>query len=212
MNGKTAKKLLMRGRAHGFWGRRAYLTVRLPLSIVSPPPPAPVFPGLAPSPYLDGLWLSPDESEHVSIEQLFCGADPSAFQHKPWEPVYFAERERPDPAHGGWSFWTGHRGRKVGDGVEHEPLPMDIVAMHRARDAWQRALYRYGQNDVLDAFLATGEWAKSMDWAVDGEHLLVMYGVKWFYPERKRRFAALLSRAMKTAKRAGVAARVLRAV
>lgn len=36
MNGRTARKLLMRGRKnHGLWGRRAYLTVRLGIAAKS---------------------------------------------------------------------------------------------------------------------------------------------------------------------------------
>ena len=47
MNAKTVKKLLMRSRVKNLWGRRAYLTVRVPTKALvnTPRPPTVEFPG-----------------------------------------------------------------------------------------------------------------------------------------------------------------------
>jgi hypothetical protein len=308
MNARTVRKLLMRNRSRVFWGRRAYLSVRLPAPLVPPAPPPLEFPGFAPSDVMGGMWLSPgwwpdparlakwleleatgvtcgslrrvrrrrrarlllhlriparegapwalrnlrrrrgaglrlrprsrlqagqlprahgalltpnparipqirplpspDETEWISIGRWSCGAEPR--QEAPWEPVYFPACERCGETYESWSFWTGHRGRTVDGLTTREPLPESVVARHKARSDWFDALRDGGQHPVLDAFLRAGDWARSVSWSLDGDHLVATFAVKWFYPETKRRFCAALGRAMKTARDGGARARVLR--
>ena len=201
MNARSVRKRLMRGRCRSFWGDRAYLRVRLPASLVPTAPPALEFPGLTPSVW-SGTWLSADESECVVISQWHCGADPRNAERPAWEPVYFAEQGDG----GGWSFWTGHRHC----GEDRGPLSEAIVAQYRASMAWRDSLTQYGHHEALDAFLDAGYWAKSTRASVGGDALLLDFGVNWRYPKRRRGFCADVARAMKVAKKLGVAARVLK--
>lgn len=217
MNAKTIKKLLMRSRVKNLWGRRAYLTVRVPTkALVSTPRPSPVeFPGFKPSTLLEGHWEGPEESV-IYISHLFSGTNP-ALRSKDGEPVYFPVLEHRseylDEDTGefkvseSWSWWTG---MKV-QGDTREALTEAQVASYKAFREWFDALHTYDQNPLRDAFLGAGEQAKSMSFATDasGETLFLTYGVKWFYPARKLVFSSALAKAMKQAKSMGVPVRVV---
>lgn len=217
MNGKTAKKLLMRGRTKSFWGRRAYLTVRLPLSLVPTPCPEPVtFAGL--SAEGDGTWMNEDTTEIVHAYKASIGTDPRKLARMAHEPVYFATKEYDgDDGYEHWTFWTGTHYRTIGTLADgrgiHEKTPIDeaTVARHKAYVEWHDRLHHTGLNPVLDAFVEAGDSAKATYFEVEGDNLLVTYGVKYFYPNRKRRFAAKLARAFRTAKALGIQVRALRA-
>lgn len=216
MNSKTAKKLLMKGRATSIWGKRAYLTVRLPVAVVpTPKPESLTFEGLLRG--SGGSWHTEDYSDVINIGKWSMGADPRKQANRnPWEPIYFAHKEyEGDDGYQHWSYWTGARHRQVGTDENgqpiHERTPIDeaAVARHKAYQEWHDRLHEYGQHPLLDTLLSAGEAAKSTYFSVEGENLLVTFGVKWFHPNRKLRFASGLSRAFRLAKRSGIPIRVI---
>lgn len=221
MNGKTARKLLMRGRSRNFWGRRAYLTVRVPVSLVPTPMPEPVrFEGFREGPFA-GSWKSLDDSEYITISRVATGRDPhdTTFGYmRPWQPVYFANRDHVGAVgadYESWSYWTGTRTKTVGTDVNEEPLQersaLDerTVGLHKAHQEWLDRLQLEGLHPVLDALVISGYAAKSVHYEVKGQNILVTFGVKWFYPDTKLRFASGLGRAFRLAKRMGIPIRVI---
>lgn len=195
----------MRRRACVFWGSRAYLTVRFPLSAFGLVPPLEVeIPGMKPTGWR-GHWQTTDGAESVHIGRLMCSADPRTTERRDWETVYFLERTR-----WGYEWWEGSVARKVGDTFVREPLSEDIVRVHRTRVLWEESLDKI-DHPVADAFMRATWPCKTHYWNVRGDDLYLTYAVTWLYPDRKLRFAAALSRAMKAAKRDGIDARVVRA-
>jgi hypothetical protein len=205
MNGKTAKKLLMRSRV----GRRAYLTVRLPASLVPHPEPL-EFEGMRP--VYAGGWEKPDGSEAVDISHVYGRAESAPqdalFIEPEWSEEFAGERVETV------SWWEGRRLRRITaeaeDGYDSSPLEPGLIARHRDFALWRESLTKYGTHPVLDWFVAASEWAKDCDAQLRGEDLLLTYSVKWCYPRRKLGFSAALARAVREAKRAGVPVRVVR--
>ena len=208
MNGKTAKKCLMRGRTTSWWGRRAYLTVRVPVSLVPTPMPAPVrFEGFRAGPF-PGLWESLAGSETITISRVMVGHDPNVGAILPWQPVYFANRAPTvRAAYEVWSYWTGTR---IEDAREYTALDEATVGRHKAHQEWLDRLQLEGLHPVLDALVFAGSEAKSVHFEVKGHDIFVTFGVKWFYPDTKLRFAANLGKAFRVAKRIGIPIRAIR--
>ena len=213
MNARAVKKHLMRGRVRNFWGRRTYMRISLPLSIIPtpPPPPADIPEGFKEGGW-SGFWQNADESESIHINRSSCGFDPTELtQRAPYEQILFAEF-----TDNHWVFWSGHRTRKNGEDENGEPTfeftPLDeaLVAQHKAYSDWHDKLYFMGQHPVMDAFNMAHNAAKSMYWTVVGQRLIAEYGVKWFYPDRKLHFCSAISHAMRVAKKHGIKARILR--
>lgn len=202
MNGKTVRKMLMRNRASTFFGSRAYLTVRVPLSALGLTAPEPVtFDGMDLG-CVSGMWMTPDESSFVSISSLTSGHDPREFAHEDWEEPRFLECDRY-----GWSWWEGWRGAKIDGAIVREALPDDVVARHRDYINWI-AYLDHIDHPLMHRLMDVSSWCKTHYWEVRGDHLMLTYSVKWFYPNRRLGFAAALSRAIKAAKRMGIAVRV----
>lgn len=78
-----------------------------------------------------------------------------------------------------------------------------------AKPEW--CLYDRGNHPVLDAFLVAARSAKAEYFDVVNDEIYVTYAVKWFFAGTKLRFASRLAKAVRTAKGAGVSARVIEA-
>jgi hypothetical protein len=160
---------------------------------------------------------------HVSISQVSCGADPRMRPDEHTDTtVCFVE---PAPYGGGWQWWEGvevtcepdDEDGTMGKVLERKPCDQAIIAQEKALDDWVR-MYMHGLgggvgNPVVDALLCVGNQAKSTHCNIPLDNPQVVYltwSVKWFYPRRKFGFCAVLSRAMKKAKRAGFEVRLHR--
>lgn len=228
MNGRTVRKLLMRNRENRGWGSRAYLTIRVPMSLVPTPcPPPSRFPGLSPMGF-SGHWANQDESKYVSIHQCTLGNDPRLdedpedplqrpmyfisldstreYEGKPGEPPQIVEN---------WSYWTGCRNHQIGvhdcgrPSYTSEDLTEEEVGHEKAFQEWFHILQEPDIHPVLDALRLASEFAKSTNWArTDDGQLVVTFGVKWFYPDRKLRFASAISRAFRIARQMGLKLKV----
>lgn len=205
MNARTLRKHLMKTRERNFWGDRAYLTVRLPVSLVGAPRPSPLnFPGLVQE--YDGWWTNESGSKHIRISQVFSSKNPETNEDLDCEP-HFIEKVRSD-----WVYWTGEVVTQLeGDDTPViESLPQALIAQHKALVDWMGKARSGASNPILESFCEAGDYARSTNWQVDeaGDFLYVTYGVKWRYPQQKLRFCADLSRALKLAKASGVSAKV----
>lgn len=234
MNARAIKKRLMRGRVRSFWGRRAFITVRLPLSVIPvelPPEPHPrddpevADPELWESDMFGGWRRDLDASgrpvdildydgdvtiESWSFASVSCGEDPR-------ERLEIADRHVCE-SHGIFRWVEGKhvRGHRLAGGpyeiTRRRRLSDDLVDAHIA---WADAQRRYLEgvlgetgSDVLDAFHAAATWARTTYPEVCDGFLYIAYSVKWFYADQKYRFCADLSRAIRLARANGVDVRV----
>lgn len=210
MNARAVKKYLMRGRQNGFWGRRAYLTVRLPHSVLTGVlPSVPTLEGFRADPNWTGSWVSEDGSEAIRISRGSTGVRPD-----PSDPEFFAPNETvatiEEDRWGSWQIWSGSRSRRVTlkNGEEDwedstEKVPVEFILAYRKYAEFIESLHEYGVNPVMDAFNEAGNSAKSTHWEVDDKGVGVTYGVKWFYAARKYRFCTDLAKALRLAHKEG---------
>lgn len=212
MNARTIRKRLMSRPNHRtdvFWGRRAYLTLSVPLSMYPEAPPPFTPPGLPDS--FEGHWRSFDGGRRWHIGRLSCGVKPADDR-----AGIVGLRER---SHGfGWEWYEGEELRMEGDEVaERNPLPEEMILAYARREQWERK-WLYGLegfeeeelSESLGVLLLCSNWAKSAHANIDGERVLFSYGVKWFYPHHKLRFCRDVTRFLAVARRAGIDARVWR--
>jgi hypothetical protein len=205
MNARAIKKHLMGGRASTFFGRRAYISVRLPVSLLGTQPPQFTPEGFKEGTF-KGEWENEDESVAVIITKVHSGRDPAEGKYSTHERPLFIE----DDGYGGWSFWSGYFARRVDDKMVYEPVPDEWVAQHRTYSEWADSLHCYGNHPLLDAFLSAGESAKTTDFQLTNKWLDIVFGVKWFYPGRKLRFCRDLSGAIRLARKENISVRLLR--
>jgi len=186
------------------------MKVRLPRDIAGEPPPRFTPEGFV-SDGWEGSWKSPDGLLTVHIQKASSNT-PLSEVSDPTERRLFIEPWE----HGWYDFWTGYQTREVGRDendrpvVEHEGVPDEWVARYREWREWLESVHQYGRNAVMDGFVEAGESSKSMDIGVSDRAVTILYGVKWFYAGRKLRFCRDLSRALRTAKRAGIGWKLLK--
>lgn len=188
MNGKTAKKILMKSRMNCLWGQRAYFHVRFPRDLV-PEPPQVEFPGFTPSAVQGRTWNRQDGA-FIQIDSLY----------------EFEQKE----SHLGWVGFLFTPNPEAESGYDETPIDKTLVERYRVWEAWHDRLREYGSHPVLDSFLFARTWARSYHIGVEGSHMYLTFGVKWFRPEQKRRFCAAVAQAVTSAKKAGIPVRVLR--
>lgn len=200
MNGRTAYKLLMRGRTRNFWGRRAYFTIRIPLSAITETYPR-----------FDSVALGlgrPDNSNtpqriedgrlhraHFEWDEDASGLVGETFVYTAEAYRAFIERDDPRP-----------------DILERAPVPQEIVKQYAAERAWGRKYaetLEYPKGHPLEHLADAVEWCKTTYYEVCGDYLYLTYSVKYFYPERARRFAAAAKKAVNVARKRGVTLRVV---
>ena len=206
MNGRTIKKRLMKGRLRTFWGKRAFVTVRLPATLVPPEPPKSGPPGAHEKgsgweELAGGTWVRETTQPDGSV------------LHEVWDIGHIYG--------GGEDWWEGiTRTQTVPPGGSlnteawvTEDLPDEEIEKHVAYEEW-RAKWLIGMEGstgqpVLDAFHLAANAAKTTYPEIGNGFIYITYSVKWFYPWTKHRFCADLHRAFDVARKAGVPARLL---
>lgn len=211
-NGRTIYKVLMKGRATVFWGRRAYITVRLPTSVFPVPRPSVNYCKDWGEQIFSGTWstrVSPEVMEYRDICRSSSYTPPESAK----TGIHFLEVNDSY-----YSWWEGTltrvHGTKGASDWLVETLPESVIAQHRAVDDWDER-YLTGNTEaergpVLDAFLTAANWAKTHYTALTPEFLYITYSVKWFYHNRAHRFCGDLKRAFRVATAYGVDARLIR--
>lgn len=223
-NGRTLYKVLMKGRQSVFWGRRAFLTVRLPASVIPVPRP--------PIDYckdwgedLGNIWVKDlgDGVEEVRhLGEISSGGDPRVDRDEDAAEIHFLTEEK-EGVYTLFSWWEGTLTVvRPAESDTEEPtretsdLSVEAITAHKALRDWN-AMYMDGtvgaeRGVVLDAFLAASNAAKTHYTAMseDGQLLYITYSVKWFYKSRARRFCADLKRAFRAAAENNVNAKLIR--
>lgn len=211
MNARAIKKRLMRSRS----GYRAYLTVRLPLSLAGNPPPdiRELLPDGFNDDFFEGTWVRNEGMDHrmdeqISIQQVCSGSDPRTRDD-------LVDRQNPvlisQPAPGVWKWWYGYWSKPtsvVEQGqivYTHDPIPDEWVERYAAEYEWKRRLFLEPIHPVFDVFQDAANWGKTFDHSVVGNRILIHYTVK---KHSWRDFCKAIRKAMSVARKAGVDARV----
>lgn len=214
MNARAIRQRLMRNRSSTFFGSRAFLTVRFPLSVL---PSKPDWTPPGKSTGLAGYWTrtgADGVEETVVISEVHTGkVNPRESKRITW-PIYYPEQSWM----GNWVFWEAQVIRQVlpKPEVSHmDPaLAEPMVTAYRAHQRWH-ARYLTGNSaestgiQALDALDAASSGAKATYGVIHGAYAYKTYSVKWFYPERARRFSNDLARALDVCKKEGFTVRVL---
>jgi hypothetical protein len=214
----------MRSRANGFWGRRAYLPLAVPILAFGEPLPPPVkLPG---KPWSDGMsegWI--DENGQLFIihaSRLSSSGAPDRSEESDIRRKAFYVRQEP---YCGFSWWEGYvlryeseAAREAGeDFKEILPLPSRLFDTIVARNDWES---RYTETDMSprmakdtfdEALAKTSYWCKTVYFTYPGAgaypeqgFIIVTFSVKWFIRLRKRQFCLALKHLFDVARRDGV--------
>ena len=188
-NGRTIRKLLMRNRHVVIWGQRAYLTIKIPHAFFDEPPllfePPP-----GEEDVLKHVWKRQENglTVHVSISKIGGGTDPRTVEkeripHFPQQTEYY-----------GWEWWEGveYALDKDGNVLWRRDCPVEWVENVKREEDWiQHHIYLSDSlSDVVNA-------AKSTDCSFTKTHVVLTFGMKWFYPDEKLRFCSALRRLCK---------------
>lgn len=236
MNARAVKKRVLRMRRVSFWGRRAYVSLRIPMSVYPEPCPVFIVPlDWKPEESLGACWRIPtleaasDQRAYVSISKITSGTDPRKNPDKE-EAFRFLEcretwTDRAGKVHEHWEWWEGvirvgreyvdAEGNKQWELLKQINLPDDVVAAYRRESCWHAKYIQRMKSFEGDdrGFFArmweTQSWARATYGYVEGNHVVVTWAVKWFYSETLARFCASLGRLLKVAKREGIPVKLL---
>lgn len=237
MNGRTIRKLLMRGRVGTFYGARALFVVRVPLSAI--PEPVPPFKPLGEASY-EGCWSRPNEDGtrtlfHIAEIQGF--RDPTKRKRKEKDGFIpdlhhvrcdSSEVDEEGELHEDWSWFEGTEtlvGPEPGGGqlapvLGRRNLPAELVDAYVRKRRWANK-YAYGPRAALGPVEETGlPWLDELHYAagfarrfqplLHANSMDLAYFVKWWHPRTKLWFCAAMHKALDVCKKAGVDVRVLR--
>jgi hypothetical protein len=216
MNARSIHKRLMRGHTRTFFGRRAFITVRIPREVFPPvpkfdPPGKPMMWGAA--------WRLPD-GRILAIHDTSAGREP-----KPEEGKHFYFLRREGEHYWQWFEATVHtpaaRHTPASPALPPEPrpvptsLPYDeglaLVTAYKARKEWGDKYLRgmeYCEIPVLQELFDAANAAKTTYSQMTERYVYLTYSVKTAYPKRANRFCGDLSRALLACKHLGVEVRV----
>lgn len=228
MNGRAIRKRLMRCRARTLFGKRAFLRVRVPLTIY--PEPSPTIPSFPGEEVYGGCWLLEREDgsqDAVVISNPSSGTNPHTLDGP--EMPRFVEK-KPDY----WQWWTGWKHTVPAGATPEETrecfnrgedLPIEVIERYRRVSGWESTFIHglpqapYETHDgwanddrwaVASALLDAGDHAKAVYPDANGKFMTLTFSVKWKYPQRVRRFSAAIHRVFDLARKQGVGIKVLR--
>jgi hypothetical protein len=233
MNGRTVRKILMRGRTSTFFGARALFVVRVPLAAI--PEPVPPFKAPGESAY-EGCWTRDNEDGTrtlYSIPELHGfrnptkrGPDKNGFQALIHHPV--CRHSEIDPEDGTLDEdWVWYEGTKIvtkpsdtgkrPEIISQENLPLEMVEAYITKRRWfDKYVSREAAGGTglpwLDALHEAAGYARRFQPLCYSQAGLIdlAYFVKWYNPRTKLWFCAAMSRALKLSKKMGIAVKVLR--
>lgn len=223
-NGRTLHKVLMKGRQRVIWGSRAFLTVRLPATVLPIPRPSIDYCREWGEELGDGLWekdLGDGTKEIRRIVRWTGGTLPESDSDEPTATVHFLVEEKSEWSdYTTFSWWEGtrHVVRDAPDDryekIEDKELSVEDIAAHRALHQWHAACFGYGAKNgtVLDAFLFAAGFAKThyTAFSPDDRYLYLTFSVKWYQHRGARRFCAELKRAFRYAAEKNIDAKLCR--
>lgn len=201
-NGRTIYKILMKRASETFWGDRAFVTVRLPISLVSVPCP--------PNDYCKD-WGDPTYSGW----KKYVG-DGIIERRSVYKESQYSFDDDADPNCNCWCGEISIEDRKNG-GYFTALMPDEDILSHVALAEWQeKYLNGIGDRDDLHpvhkAFLDCRRFAATHypRLSEDKRYMYFTYSVKHRYHNRKMRFCADLKRAFRLSKKHGINAKLMR--
>lgn len=237
MNGKTAKKLLMRSRHKYLFGPRAFPVLRFPLSIL---PPTPVWnpPGKH---YFGGCWIKEEEDKTLAIyiRQVSGNYNPLLHEEKENITIHdlkktFSWTDESGKEHVSWGWWEGlieyWKKGSIGDEgiianrktdlIETKPLDPEIIKSYIEYQNWIKKNINLevdeNEFETLTPFqkavwhTAHGWFTKTTYAHYDDKYAYLTFVVKWFYPSRKYAFSSALAKTVRIAKKFGINVRVIK--
>lgn len=208
------------------WGRRAFFTVRVPLSAIPEPLPAFDDTVFGESAGFEGHYTKVENGKRYSTHlgevsggrpensdrgAFFIEKDPySSDDDRPWYRWWEGQTVVFDAA--AYDAWVNDRTLPRPQPIEKYDLDEAIVGAYRARRQWfNRYVHEFGypENHPLRRLGDAAGWAKTTYGSVHGRYLYLTYSVKYFYRNRAENFSNEIARAVKTAKRAGIPVRVV---
>ncbi len=233
MNGRTVRKILMKGRTKTFFGARALFVVRVPLAAI--PEPVPSFEAPGKSAY-EGHWTQENEDGtrtlfaipelHGFRNPTTKGPNKNGFQPIIHHPVL--KWSEIDPEDGtvdeDWVWFEGTKTVIKPDDsgkrppiLSQENLPVEMVEAYITKRRWfDKYVSRDSAGETglpwLDALHEAAKYARRFQPLCYSQAGLIdlAYFVKWYNPRTKLRFCAAMSRALKLSKKMGIALKVLR--
>ena len=211
-NGRTLRKILMKNRGLPLWGPRAYIRIRLPVSVFPVPPPSLEYSQDWGREVFRGFWKKPLGDGTFETRYIYCtsSSEPPSTEQGSFHFLEALGATR-------YRWWEGRFSVRPKEGPRtHFDLPVGEIEAHRAwsnwKDTYLHGLFLKDRGPVLQAFLEAGDFARNhdADLSKDGRYLYVTYSAKWLRVESFQRFIADLKRAFRVADKHGVDARVLR--
>lgn len=209
MNTRTVYKLLLKCRKSNFWGKRSLIAVRLPISLADETPPESEI-----KENFITIKLPNGNYKTTSIQRV-NGSKEKDDTTAP--PRYL---EQPDPycqdRSEWWEGWYLVTTKDLSDetynrdtdllekGDLEEKTIIDYAKYNQWENKYVHGTYSWGYdqekitNPVLNAFHKAANWAKTTYGGVEGDKIYLVYSVKFSY---MKKFAPLLSKAMKIAKK-----------
>lgn len=198
MHAKGIRKILMRGKIKTFWGERAYIKVAVPLALFPENPPP-----FELDPYLneDGYYI-----KDGLIYNLYKVTGPDPTNEVNYNEIHFLSKVEEENY---YQWWEGilldkNTHKKVGE------IPENIIAQYVKRRKWvNKYIYGNDSSAVFQALNIAACYAKGPYYDLRTDNLILTYGVRWFYPDRKRKFCAALANACQYARYMGHPLRIL---
>lgn len=220
MNTRTAYKLLLKCRKQNFWGKRSLVAVRLPLFLADDPPPESKI-----KENFITIKLPNGNYKTTSIQRV---NGPKEKDDSEAPPRYL---EQPDQYCKDrvewWEGWYLVTTKDLSDesydpktdllekGDLDEKTILDYVKYNQWEQKYIHGVCSWGyeqerpSNPVLNAFHQAASWSKTTYGGVDGDKIYIVYSVKFSY---MKRFAPLLSKAMKLSKKHNIKVRAFPAM
>ena len=227
MNTRSIYKRLVRNNVRTDWGKRAFLTVRLPLSVLPSDPPAYKCPYTKEEGWEEdylGMWrrsraredgLRVEEAVWVmrhgstnsvdEIREEFPHAIVVGGQDNGWAHYYLADKSVTTIDTDGNRTFERYPLKEpwVQDLVDYLEWKFRVFMPKEGVECSRHAVLE----DLLDGEVAA--YFKTYYVRLSDTHIYIQYSVKSTYHSRMRRFSAALSRAMDLAKKAHVDVKVM---
>lgn len=220
MNGKTARKLLRRGQGRNMWGRRAFFTVRIPLSALPTEPPSFGASELGTEPLFEGVF------ERVVNDKVYHTHIGTISGQKPPEGALFVTQSATNPQWYSWwegtvltfdakaydDWWVKSSGPRP-EPIEKRAISEDLLRAYVERRRWlDRYTYEFDFPEGSPfTRLAEAAWfSKTQYGEIRGEYFYLTFSIKYFYRHRAIGFCRAITRVMRACKRAGIKLRVTR--
>jgi hypothetical protein len=225
MNARSIKRILMHNRVEVFWGDRAYLTIRFGTKTFPEQYPrfsAKQLESIGQPSFLEENWEKSDPKQNVdiwtTISKIYGFHAPEENETR---TIYNVKSDNVSD----YSWYEGYQrifkfGSLNNDSVslkdnfiEQRALDKKFIEKHIAQKKWERK-YIWGVTKdphyITDLILYVLDYCKTAYFYDDETSYLLVFAVKWFYPDEKLRFCSNCAKLLRELKRIYPKARILK--